>query len=59
MFLFAEAPPGQYLVCVPIASQGPSFSATAQKRVGKTEVNEINSLVTMFGDWYGENIVAK
>lgn len=46
-FLFAEAPSGQYLVCVPITSQGSSFSATAQRRIGNMEVNEINSLVAV------------
>lgn len=42
-FLFAEAPLGQYLGCMPIGSQGP----TAWRRIGKVEVNEINSLVAV------------
>lgn len=47
MFLFIEAPLGQYLVCTPIASQEPSVSATARRRIGKMEANEINSLVAV------------
>lgn len=44
-FLSAEAPLGHYFQCH--SQPGPNFSAVAQRRTGKMEINEINSLVTV------------